>query len=76
MLLFELGLQQLGPRITIQRFLQKLLERQDHALLAQAQGLVLVEVAGHDHRAENQQRQGQADAGASRGKGMQRHYVS
>jgi hypothetical protein len=57
--LFQLGFQQSGPGITVQRLLQHLLERQDDPLLAQAQGFVLVQIAGHDHRAESQQHQRQ-----------------
>lgn len=47
MFLFQLRLQELGAGVAVQRLLQQLLQRQDHALLAQAQGFVLIEIAGH-----------------------------
>nr|BFE95545.1 hypothetical protein GCM10020185_60810 [Pseudomonas brassicacearum subsp. brassicacearum] len=56
----------------VQRLLQQLLQRQDHTLLAQLQGLVLIQVPGHGQRTERQQRQRPSTMGAQ----IKLHYVS
>ncbi|MNV83355.1 hypothetical protein D3C71_1771580 [compost metagenome] len=65
MFFFELGFQQLRTGVVIHRLLQQLLQRQDHALLTQAQGLILIQVAGQHCRAKRQKQQRHPATGAS-----------
>ncbi|MNT97346.1 hypothetical protein D3C72_2396510 [compost metagenome] len=58
--------------MAVQRLLQQLLQRQDHALLTQAQGFVLIQVTGHAHGTKKHQRQGRQAISAQ----INLHYVS